>query len=292
MSKSVCVFNLLERLLPISEQVAVIEPNEMQRLYRGVGIPSLRTAELAGQARFANLHEVKAANSLLGMVDPIEIHQTYGRLRAAAVDGDPEAMNDLGWLWLNGARLASNPILARLLFKLAAVEGGGEAFFNLAEQAFYGKGMVANPVLAIDYYEQAFEYGVPGAALALGAIHEEGDEGVMVDHGRAMLWYKRAVEEGDVLAGFYRGRLALNESSTEHDIASGVYWLQWSAMLGERCASEALIELYSSPFDSPPDPELRLYRFWRDFAIEQGSSTAIEMRDADEATNLRLAENN
>ena len=292
MSKSVCVFNLLERLLPMPEQVVVVEPGEMQRLYSGVGIPSLRTAELAGQARFANLHEVKAANPLLGLVDLIEIHQTYACLRAAAVDGDPNAMNDLGWLWLNGTRLASDPILARRLFKLAAVEGSGEAFFNLAEQAYYGKGMVTNPALAIDYYEQAFEHGAPGAALALGAIYEEGDEGVMVDHGRAMLWYKRAVEEGDVLAGFYRGRLALNESSIEHDMASGVYWLQWSAMLGERCASEALVELYSSPFNSPPDPERRLYRFWRDFAIDQGSSTAIAMRDADEVSSLRLAEDN
>jgi TPR repeat protein len=292
MSKSVCVFNLLERLLPIPEQVVVVEPGEIQRIYSGVGIPSLRTTELVGQARFANLHEVKAANSLLGLVDPIEIHQTYVCLRAAAVDGDPDAMNDLGWLWLNGARLASDPILARRLFKLAAVEGSGEALFNLAEQAYYGKGMVANPALAIDYYEQAFEYGVPGAALALGAIYEEGDEGVIADHGSAVRWYKRAVEEGDVLAGFYWGQLALNDSSTEYDLACGVYWLQWSAILGERCASEALAELYGSPFNSPPDPERRLYRFWRDFAIEQGSNTAIAMRDVDEVSRLRFAEDN
>lgn len=292
MSKSVCVFNLLERLLPIPEQVVVVEPGEMQRLYSGVGIPSLRTAELVGQARFANLHEVKAANSLLGLVDPIEIHQAYACLRAAAVEGDSDAMNDLGWLWLNGTKLAYAPTLARRLFKLAAVEGSGEALFNLAEQAYYGKGMAANLALAIDYYEQAFEYGVPSAALAIGAIYEEGDEGVIVDHGRAMLWYKRAVEEGDVLAGFYLGRLALNEASAEHDMACGVYWLQWSAMLGERCASEALVDLYGSPFNTPPDPERRLYRFWRDFAIEQGSNTAIAMRDVDEVSRLRFAEDN
>lgn len=292
MSKSVCVFNLLERLLPISEQVVVIESGEMQRLYSGVGMPSLRTMELAWQARFANLYEVKAANPLRGLVDPIEIHQAYARLRAAAINGDPDAINDLGWLWLNGTRLASDPILARRLFKLAAVEGSGEALFNLAEQAYYGKGMVANPALAIDYYEQAFEHGVPGAALALGAIYEEGDEGVIADHGIAVRWYKRAVEEGDVLAGFYWGQLALNESSTEYDLACGVYWLQWSAILGERCASEALAELYGSPFNSPPDPERRLYRFWRDFAIEQGSNTAIAMRDVDEVSRLRFAEDN
>ena len=290
MSKSVCVFNLLERLLPIPEQVVVVSPSEMQRLYSGVGIPSLRTAELVGQAGVANLHEVKTANSLLGLVDPIEIHQTYAGLRAAAVDGDPDAMNDLGWLWLNGTKLAYAPTLARRLFKLAAVEDSGEALFNLAEQAYYGKGMAVNPALAIDYYEQAFEYGVPGAALAIGAVYEEGDEGVIVDHGRAMLWYKRAVEEGDVLAGFYLGRLALNEASAEHDMACGVYWLQWSAMLGERCASEALAELYSSPFNTPPDPERRLYRFWRNYAIEQGSSSALAMRDGDEVPSLRLSE--
>ncbi|MCS9525237.1 hypothetical protein N1E65_31520 [Pseudomonas aeruginosa] len=59
------------------------------------------------------------------------------------------------------------------------------------------------------------------------------------------------------------------------------YWLQWAAMKGEVQASERLANLYYSPFESPPDPDGLLFRFWRDLAITQGSSGAKELLDLD-----------
>lgn len=163
MSKSADVFNLMDKLLPRAEQVDFARPGELARLYAGIGMPSLRAMELSGQAG-VTYHEIKAANPLLGLVDPIRVRQRYSELREQALQGDAEALNDLGWLWLNGSRLKASPALARRLFKLAAVMGSAEALFNLAEQAFYGKGLSINSVLAIDYYEQAFESGIPCAA--------------------------------------------------------------------------------------------------------------------------------
>src|SRR5690606_26517181 len=116
---------------------------------------------------------------------------------------------------------------------LAAVMGSAEALFNLAEQAFYGEGIAVNPALAIDYYEQAFEAGIPCAAQALGSLYERGDESVIADHGKAISWYKRGAAEHDAMACFLLGRLALDEASTEYDPALGLYWLQWAAMKGQ-----------------------------------------------------------
>lgn len=282
MSKSAEVFNLMDNLLPLAEDVDLAGPDELQRLYAGIGMPSLRAKELSGQAG-VTYHEIKAANPLLGLVDPIRIRNRYVELREQALLGDADALNDLGWFWLNGLRLKPNPALARRLFKVAAVMGASEALFNLAELAFYGKGLVVNPGLAIDYYEQAFEAGIPCAAQALGSLYERGDEGVIVDHGKAISWYKRGAAEQDLMACFSLGRLALDETSPEYDPALGLYWLQWAAMRGLVLATERLAEFYFSTFESPPDPDGLLFRFWRDLAISQGSLWARELRASDVA---------
>ena len=281
MSKSADVFNLMDNLLPLSNQVEIAEPGEMQRLYAGIGMPALRVAELAEPNRLFTYYEIKAANPLLGLTDPIRLRRCYEQLRAQALQGDADALNDLGWLWLNGSRLEPEPVLAKRLFKIAAVLGSSEALFNLAEQTFYGKGVRSNPALAIDYYEQAFELGITCAAQALGGLYERGDEGVPIDHASAIAWYKRGADEQDTMACFLHGRLALDELSSEYNPVVGLYWLQWAAMSGEVLASECLADFYRSTFDTPPDPNGRLYSFWRDLAISQGSSLAEEMMARD-----------
>ncbi|EPL64634.1 tetratricopeptide repeat protein [Stutzerimonas sp. Brlt_13] len=282
MSKSAEVFNLMDNLLPRAEDVELAGPDELQRLYAGIGMPSLRAMELSGQAG-VTYHEIKAANPLLGLVDPIRIRNRYVELREQALIGDENALNDLGWWWLNGLRLKPNPALAKRLLRIAAVMGSAEALFNLAELAFYGKGLTVNQDLAVDYYEQAFEAGIPCAAQALGGLYERGDEGVIVDHGKAISWYKRGAAEQDLMACFSLGRLALDETSPEYDPALGLYWLQSAAMRGLVLATERLAEFYFSTFESPPDPDGLLFRFWRDLAISQGSLWARELRASDVA---------
>ena len=276
MSQSADVFNILDSLLPRADLVELAEPDEILLLYAGIGMPSLRVMELSGQAGIT-YHEIKAANPLLGLVDPIRIRNRYVELREQALEGDEDALNDLGWWWLNGSRLKPNPALAKRLFKIAAVMGSAEALFNLAELAFYGKGMAVSPSLAIDYYEQAFESGITCAARALGGLYERGDEGVRIDHAKAIAWYKRGADAQDTMACFLHGRLALDESSSEYNQAIGLYWLQWAAMSGEVLASERLADFYRSTFDSPPDRDGWLYCFWRDIAISQGSRLAEVM---------------
>lgn len=75
-------------------------------------MPSLRVMELSGQARGVNYYEIREANPLLGLVDPIIIRNRYVELREQALLGDADAINDLGWFWLNGLRLKPNPASA------------------------------------------------------------------------------------------------------------------------------------------------------------------------------------
>ena len=282
MSKSADAFNLMDSFLPRTDLVELVEPDEVLLLYAGIGMPSIRVKELGGKAG-NTYHEIKAGNPLLGLVDPTGLRNRYVQLREQALNGDENALNDLGWLWLNGSRLKPNPELARRLFKVAAAMGSAEALYNLAELAFYGKGLAINPGLAIDYYEQAFKAGIPCAAAALGGLYESGDDGVPVDHGKAISWYKRGAVEQDVMACFSLGKLSLDESSSAYDPPLGVYWLQWAAMKGLVLATERLTDFYFPTLDSPLDPDGLLFRFWRDLAISQGSSWAIELRALDGA---------
>lgn len=277
MSESANVFNLLNEELPKENEIVIVIPDELQRLYVGIGMPSLRVMERLEAGKLTTLHECLVDHPLYSLVEPVEIRRRYMQLRAEAIQGDADALNDLGWLWLNGSRLIADPALAGRLFSLASSEGCGEALFNLAEMTWYGRGGKPDPALASDYYEQAYKAGMPGAARALGLICENEESGTIQDSGKAVVWFRRAVEEGDVGAGFYLGRLLLDASLKEYDPVQAVYWLQWAAMQGEVSASERLVELYCSVFDSPPDPDGLLRRFWLERAINQGSSRAREL---------------
>lgn len=114
-------------------------------------------------------------------------------------------------------------------------------------------------------------------------MYERGDEGGIVEHGKAISWYKRGAAEQDLMACFSLGRLALDESSPEYDPALGLYWLQWAAMKGQVQATERLTDFYFYTFESPPDPEGLLFRFWRDLAVKQGSMRAMELSALDSA---------
>ncbi len=49
MSKSADIFNLMDNLLPRADYVELAEPDELQRLYAGVGLQSVIELELSGQ---------------------------------------------------------------------------------------------------------------------------------------------------------------------------------------------------------------------------------------------------
>ena len=281
MSKSAEVFNLMDNLLPRAEDVELAGPDELQRLYAGIGMPSLRAMELSGQAG-VTYHEIKAANPLLGLVDPIRIRNRYVELREQALIGDENALNDLGWWWLNGLRLKPNPALAKRLLRIAAVMGSAGVIqprrAGLLRQGVDGQSGLSRRLL-----RAGFRSRDSLCCASIRGLYERGDEGVIVDHGKAISWYKRGAAEQDLMACFSLGRLALDETSPEYDPALGLYWLQSAAMRGLVLATERLAEFYFSTFESPPDPDGLLFRFWRDLAISQGSLWARELRASDVA---------
>lgn len=277
MTKSDNVFNLIDCLLPAVSDTEISTPGEIQLLYAGVGMPSLRALDVGKKNSLTDYQAIKAANPIRQIEQLDEFQPYYISLRESALLEDEDALNDLGWLLLNGRWLPANPSLARRLFKLAASLGSAEALFNIAAQSSYGKGTNIDVNLAVGYYELAFEQGISCAALELGLLYESGDVGLMADCDLAAEWFLRGAQEGDLEACFNLGRLSLDEMSARFDEATGLYWLQLAAIQGHVTAAEHLMEFHDSFFASP-DPERRLYFFWRDHAIRLGSSCARDMK--------------
>ncbi len=212
--------------------IRFFEPDDVLVLYAGIGIPLLRILQVGQANDFcpATYYQIKVANPLRGMVEPGRLRVHYESVRGNALASDPDAFNDLGWLWLNSSRIPFEPALARRLFKLTYVLGSAEAAFNLGEQAFYGKGVTVDRNLAISYYEQAYEGGVFCAARALGSLYCKSADDWTADLHKAVQWYMRATEDDDLDACFQLGCLVLDNYSPTHKLALGIYWLQWAAM--------------------------------------------------------------
>ena len=191
MSPDEKVFQFLDTLLPAAENMQFVESRSSCAADPDIGMPSLRVLKASVDGKLAAI-TIKAANPLATMADPVLLRFLYRSLRDDALASDPDALNDLGWLWINGSRVLFDSVLARRLFKLAYVLGSGEAAFNLAEQAWYGRGMCVNHELAACCYEQAYERGITGAAGALGRLHEKGVGGQTPDFGLATHWYRLA----------------------------------------------------------------------------------------------------
>ncbi len=265
MSKPARIISLLEHLLPPAERLGIETQDGLLRLYAGIGLAA------------------SGANDLLSDCEGVEAARShYARLRRQALAEDADALNDLGWLWLNGRWLPGDPGKAYRLFKLAVALGSAQALFNLGEQYYYGKGVAVGLALANDYYELAWERGVIPAARALGGLLEERARERCADPARAAEWYRRAASEGDGDAALLLGNLLLDEALGCLDEMQGTWWLQVAAAQGCMVAAERLAHFFAGGFRFP-DPQRYLYRLWRDHALRMGSSLAREMKTLDDA---------
>lgn len=193
MSPDEKVFKFLDALLPSAECVRFVERRLPCVVDIDIGMPSLRVPRLRVDGLLPSMIGI-VVNPLATLNDPSLLSCLYKPLRDDALASDPDAINDLGWLWINGSRLSFDNVLARRLLRLAYVLGSGEAAFNLGEQAWHGRGMAVNHDLAACYYEHAYERGISCAGRALGRLYETRAKGHAPDFEQAAYWYRQAAE--------------------------------------------------------------------------------------------------
>ncbi|HDS1734024.1 tetratricopeptide repeat protein [Pseudomonas sp. BP8] len=267
MSAASNIHSLLARLLPERIVPAPAPPRQRQRLFAGVGMPSQRAP--LGE-RFGLVSRLEEA---------VDLQAVYADLRRLALEGNVPALNDLGWIWLNGKYWLADTSLAGHLLRMAALQGSAAAWFNLGQQRYFGKGVEVSYQQAAECYRQAFARGMLHAAAALGDLYEEevcdGDQDWQVDLVEAMRWFTRGAERGEARCRFEVGYRLLHGLYVETDTKAALYWLELAAAAGVMQAAEELAVHFSRR-----DPTR--YRDWRDQAILMGSTLALTMKLEDQ----------
>ncbi|MGS7253469.1 sel1 repeat family protein [Pseudomonas sp. SK] len=261
MSAASNIHSLLARLLPERVIAPPIAVGRRQRLFAGVGLPSQRSLLIS---RLDEASDVQAV---------------YADLRRQALQGNVAALNDLGWIWLNGKYWRADTVLAGHLLRMAALQGSAAAWFNLGQQHYFGKGIEPSYVQAAECYRQAFERGLLHAAAALGDLYEEevcdGELLWQVDLVQAYQWFLRGAERGEARCRFEVGYRLMHGLYVEADIKAALYWLELAAAAGVVQAAEELAVHFSSR------DEVR-YQEWRDRAVQMGSTLALTMKLEDQ----------
>lgn len=251
----ISIIHVLDTLLPSVECLEFQAPAGPQFYGTGIGMPARRAFKLASEPSLSGIEGLNVVSPEQQLEDNQALALHYSHLRQAAVNNDVEALIDLAWIWLNGRGVPADHQLAWRLNKLAAAQGRGEALFNLGEQHACGKGVKVDLTEAADYYEQAFNKGIHGAATALGGVHEQ-----FSNFNIAYIWYLRGATSGDLQAACGLGRVSLRDAMS-HDVATGLYWLQHAALMGHMEATRLLITFLENPHNFP-DIDGRLHRFW------------------------------
>lgn len=206
---------------------------------------------------------------ILQASDWADIQQLYQSLRQAAITGNNNALNDLGWLLLNAP--VSNPELAGHLLRMAAHSGSSEALYNLAEQSLYGHHATANIDLALDYYQRAAAT-LPEAATRLARLYLRGNyrhPHFSENTAAALYWLQQGHVAGYCWASFYLSYYWLHHSAPH---AAKDVWLQRMEKLAlEGCLHLAFsasytLALYYEPHIYSLPRALREHHWWLDFS--------------------------
>lgn len=289
MNSETSVAKLLERLLPKTFDLPWNDEGKVDFVGPEIGLLSMRDfsnitfSQLNSGAQWP-FQQITGTNPLLDLWRWEDLSKHYLTLREEAVDGCDDALNDLGWLWLN-TRDETFRALASQVLQLAANQGNFDAIYNLAEQSLEGRGVPIDLPRAIQLYEQA-STDCREAPLKLGMLYEFGRDdlpGFEIDLATAMKWYRKASTDGCCWGRYHMNCIVLEETSADYNPGSAIYELQNLAMMkGTKVAisaSEQLMFHYlPTGFNCDHEP---LYFFWRDFAIKQGSYQAEELKQRD-----------
>lgn len=236
----------------------------------GHGMPSLRVMEFIGEGHSPS----QQFQEYLTSINPLRtrnheadwLRKRYKLLRRAALRGNAEALNDLGWIFSNELCYPADQYLAEQLFQLAAATGcPGEAWFNLAEQELHELLFGTDRLKKMNcFYRMADAHGIAAAATRLGGLYWGSEEGHEVDLEQARRWLLRGAESGEAGAAYQLGVLLLDPNKPVYDQGNALYWLQAAALCDDPEAISRLQDFYESADGTRLDPGGRLLAFWKE----------------------------
>lgn len=130
----------------------------------------------------------------------------YQGFQQLAAQGNLNAMNDLGMMYMSGQGVKQDYATASSWFKKAADKGHLEAVTNLGTLYELGHGVPQDYDRAARMYRVAADHGVAVAQYNLAALYEVGN-GVPKDLMQAYIWYGLAAKSGNQAAAAENAKL-------------------------------------------------------------------------------------
>jgi TPR repeat protein len=190
---------------------------------------------------------------------------------SAANQGDADAQNNLGFMYLKGDGIDKDAKRAIVWFEKAANQGNATAQHNLGFMYLKGEGVEKDAKCAIGWFEKAANQGNARSQYNLGIIYLKG-EGVEKDAKRAVVWFEKAENQGDARAQYNLGVMYLQGEGVEKDVQKAAIWFEKSANQGDVYAQNNLGLMYLKGEGVEKNKEQAL--IWFEKAANQGYEQA------------------
>jgi TPR repeat protein len=192
--------------------------------------------------------------------------------KEAAVAGNADAMNNLGYLYEEGQGVAQDYQQAQQWYEKAAAAGSATAMNNLGNQYGHGHGVAQDYKQARQWYEKAAAAGNADAMNSLGYLYDQG-LGVAQDYQQARLWFEKGAAAGGASAMNSLGYLYDYGQGVAQDYRQARQWYEKSAAGGDLFAMYNLGDLYDQGRGVAQD--YRQSRQWYEKAAAGGNPFAM-----------------
>ena len=198
--------------------------------------------------------------------------ESVDRVRHLAKEGDLDAMNVLGVLYLQGDGVEKDAKKAFEWFSRAAKAEDITGMENVAYCYRHGEGVQQNTNRALEWYNNAIDAGSTWAMCQLAEMYHYGDK-IEEDQNKAFLLYRRAAYADDVDAMVPLSSMYYNGEGTVQDLKKAYKWALAAAKKEDLPGMECVAYLYRSGKGVQQDINRALE--WYNNAIDAGSTQAM-----------------
>jgi TPR repeat protein len=227
------------------------------------------------QAQQATLLNANSAQDMFNRANDLynqgQYAEAFPTFRQLAEQGQPNAQNNLGWMYFNGQIVTQDNKRAVYWYRKAAEQEYATAQNNLGWMYDNGKGVAKNGSHAAYWYKKAAEQGEVIAQNNLGQLYYKG-EGVAQSYEQAFQWYKKSAKQGYIKAQYNLGQMYYEGQGVTKDYDQALAWYHKAADQGFADAQNSLGWMYQNAQGVTKDYDKAVT--WYRKAAEQGQEYA------------------
>lgn len=213
----------------------------------------------------------------VGEGTPVDHAKAVQLARIAADQGEPEAMQTLGFCYLKGIGLEADESEAARWYKQAALAGSPRGQLNYGLMLLRGRGIEKDSKAGLEWMEKAASQDFPEGQYVLGELYFLADDDLKTERNKAFPLLLPLAKNGHPKAQNLVGLCFRDQIGTEANHQEAILWFRRAAQQGEPKAQSNLGHLLG--VDSPKSPNREEALMWILISMGQGEITAKKTYD-------------